>query len=347
MGLILMGVAGLEARHPYVIFTTWIPGDAVVLTKPEIIGAGNKYAYVQFTFRYVVGGTSYKKNAGIPTAQVAVNNRAIQPGTHHRIRYDPALPSSVEYEPGLRLFALPLVLFGMGSCFFLGGVLSDYAARGKPRNVSSVFNLNAPPRGAWFIPLPGGFTAGAVTRKSVGALMSAAFALTLFGMALATYPQGVTIFIVFGAMCLFLTVYLAAGRIRLMLDRDRLTIFTGIGRIGFGTTYQWSSFRSLREEGTERNETLRIVLEGTQRAEFGENLSDERREFLVNVLRARLPAQGTEAAPATLATFELAGESIKRTCSNCGGLLPAGAHFCTVCGKQADAVPVPLDTGSL
>jgi hypothetical protein len=58
-----------------------------------------------------------------------------------------------------------------------------------------------------------------------------------------------------------------------------------------------------------------------------------------------LPAQQTKAVAATPETPELAGKSMQRTCTICGGLLPVSARFCPVCGKPADAVPVPLKPG--
>jgi uncharacterized membrane protein YiaA len=343
VGLVLLGGAGWTARRQYLVLTSWVPADAVVLTKPETVLSGTGRGAtlkVQITFGYVVSATKYTGTAKIDPAQAERDSRAIQAGTHHSIRYDPANPSSAEYEPGLRLFEFPLLLGGAGSILLLVTILSGSATRGKPGSAVSAFDLNVPPRGAWFARLPGGFTASAVIRDP-NAYVCAAVSLLFVGLAVAEYPSRASFFyLLFVLLSLYGAVRLGLGCVRLTLDMDRLTIFTGAGMIGSGMTYQWSSFRSVREQ------SLQIVLEGTGRAEFGRNLSAERREFLVNVLRAMLPAQQTKAVAATPETSESAGKSIERTCTICGGLVPASARFCAVCGIQADTIPAPLKPGS-
>jgi hypothetical protein len=246
-----------------------------------------------------------------------------------------------------RLFAVPLILGSLGIFLLLSGVLRQGAIRRKPQSVSSAFDLNFPPPGAWFSRSPGGFTAGAVIRNPQ-AYVLAFIALVFLVGAIALYPNRASFLVLlFGLLVLYGTLRSAVGRVRLTVDLDRLTIFTGIGRIGSSMTHEWSSFQTVREEETEENASLRIVLEGTKRAQFGQGLSNERRTFLVNVLRTMLPPHRTKTVAATTEVPASPGKSMQRTCPNCGALLPADTVLCAVCGKRVQVIPARSNQANL
>ena len=81
-----------------------------------------------------------------------------------------------------------------------------------------------------------------------------------------------------------------AGEVAITQDGDRLSIFTGVGWVGWTRNYAWPDFSSAREgfEPNTNNRTRTIVLEGKRRTTFGSMLSEERRYFLLAALQAML-----------------------------------------------------------
>ena len=86
-----------------------------------------------------------------------------------------------------------------------------------------------------------------------------------------------------------------AGRVTVTRNSDRLSIFTGVGWFGWTRSYAWSDFRSVREDFTPsvRKWDLQgrlVVMEGARRVTFGPMWSEDRRYFVLNVIRMMLNA---------------------------------------------------------
>jgi len=85
-----------------------------------------------------------------------------------------------------------------------------------------------------------------------------------------------------------------AGRITVTRNGDRLSIFSGVGSIGWTWNYRWSEFSSVREDyvGAESADESQhgsvLALEGKRRVRFGSKLSGPRRRYVLEVLRAML-----------------------------------------------------------
>lgn len=80
------------------------------------------------------------------------------------------------------------------------------------------------------------------------------------------------------------------GNVELSQRADSLTVFTGVGQLGWTRNYLWSDFRSAREDSRGNGfnwnrQGVVLVLEGKRRAAFGTMLSEERRYFVLSVLR--------------------------------------------------------------
>lgn len=170
--------------------------------------------------------------------------------------------------------------------------LANNSASGGP-------DLTAPPAGAWFEQLPDGFRTGGTTRSwmalflipftcvwaggSLGCIFGRQFASgefdpmsSLFGL---PFLLG-SIFLI--GMCA-MTV---AGKVEIAQRGDRLSIFVGVGWLGWTRNYSWSDFSAVREDrslsGFNWNGLGRmILLEGKRRAAFGSTLSEERRYFVL------------------------------------------------------------------
>ncbi len=76
------------------------------------------------------------------------------------------------------------------------------------------------------------------------------------------------------------------GRLRITLHGDRLTVFTGMGGVGWKSTHHWSGFRMVYEERSCSNTFL--TLKGEHNVYFGSLLSEPRRHFVLQALRAML-----------------------------------------------------------
>lgn len=165
-------------------------------------------------------------------------------------------------------------------------------------------DFNNPPRGVWFEQTFEGFVIGATTRSALGCflvpfmcvwsggslggiygtqIMNGKFDLfqSLFGI---PFLIGT---IIFGSLALMSVI----GRVVLTVDRDSGSIFTGVGRIGYTKRFEWKDVTHVYEEskrGSKGSVTKQIVLEGKERITFGSMLSDERRYFMLQVLKKML-----------------------------------------------------------
>jgi len=182
-------------------------------------------------------------------------------------------------------------------------------------------NLSMPPRGAWFEQYPGGFRVGATTR-SWGALFLVPFTCVWAGGSLGgiygtqflhhRFNLGTSLFgipFLLGS-CMLITMCLitVAGKIELTLRDDQLSIFTGVGLIGWTRRYLWSDFSLVREQmgGSNFNSNRRgpsLALEGKRKASFGGSWNDERRYFVLNVLRSMLGGTPSLASTFTAPVF--------------------------------------------
>jgi hypothetical protein len=176
--------------------------------------------------------------------------------------------------------------------------LSDLLAAGLPDN----FDVNSPPKGAWFFSEFDKIIIGATTRSPValfivpfmiiwtsGAiggiygtqLVSGKFSLlqTIFGI---PFVIGA---IVFGSFAI-MTV---AGKVEITLIHDMGKIFIGVGNIGWTRKFDWREVRIIREEKNLFNypgsSSGGIILEGKTRIKFGSNLSEKRRYFIISALK--------------------------------------------------------------
>jgi len=185
-----------------------------------------------------------------------------------------------------------------GKSFRFSEIVSELAVSGP--------DLNAPPAGAWYQPLPDGFTVGASTRTWQAAFLIpftcvwSGFSMSgIYGSQIAKghFDLGSSLFgipfLIGTCVLISLCALYSAGRVAVTLSSGRLSIFTGVGLIGWTRSYSWSEFRTVREDLTSGafNTNRRgksIYLEGSRRVGFGSLLSDERRYFVASALRANL-----------------------------------------------------------
>ena len=169
-----------------------------------------------------------------------------------------------------------------------------------------VVDLNNPPAGAWFEQLADGFRVGASTR-SWTALFLVPFTCVWAGGSLGGIYGGQLVsgkfqlsISLFGIPFLIGSIFLisacammVAGKVEVIRRGDRLSVFSGVGFLGWTRNYSWSDFSAVREDngrgGLNRNrQSVSIVLEGKQRAAFGSGLNEQRRFFVMNALRQAL-----------------------------------------------------------
>ena len=173
---------------------------------------------------------------------------------------------------------------------------------------STSIDLHSPPSGAWYTPLADGFTAGATTRTWMALflvpftcvwaggsltgiygtqILSGKYSLSssLFGV---PFLLGSIALISWCAMCV-------AGQVTITRHSDQLTIFTGVGTIGWTRTCALSDFSTVREGFSgfggwnwNRQQGPSIRLEGKRAVAFGSILSVDRRYFLLKVLQTAL-----------------------------------------------------------
>lgn len=171
---------------------------------------------------------------------------------------------------------------------------------------ASSIDLHSPPSGAWYTPAADGFAAGATTRSWM-ALFIVPFTCVWAGLSMygiygtqivkGEFSLSSSLFgIPFLLGSLFLVSWCAmnvAGKVTISRHADQLTIFTGVGPIGWTRTCMLSDFSTAREGyGSNWNTWNRqgpaIRLEGKRAIAFGSILSTDRRYFLLTVVRSAL-----------------------------------------------------------
>ena len=166
--------------------------------------------------------------------------------------------------------------------------------------------LRQPPKGAWMTPSMNGVAIGASTRSPIafflvpfmlvwsgGALggiygtqiMKGEFnlVLSLFGL---PFLAGSVLFWAITLMAL-------AGKVEVTLRGKLGTVFVGVGSLGWKRPFRLEEVQSISEELTEtrshkrgRSTSRAILLDGPKPLRFGSGLSAERRQFIIQALRA-------------------------------------------------------------
>lgn len=170
-------------------------------------------------------------------------------------------------------------------------------------NPAASIDLSSPPPGAWYTPTADGFSAGATTRSWM-ALFIVPFTCVWAGGSMfgiygtqiikGHFSLGSSLFgipFLLGSMVLVSWCLMSvAGQVILTCHSDQLTIFTGLGPIGWTRTCALSDFNTVREgyanwNGWSNRQGPAIRLEGKRVVYFGSILSTNRRYFLLKVLQ--------------------------------------------------------------
>lgn len=175
-------------------------------------------------------------------------------------------------------------------------------------------DLHSPPSGAWYTPTTDGFTAGATTRTWM-ALFLIPFTCVWSGMSMSGIYGSQIVKgefnlsgSLFGIPFLLGTIFLiswcamtVAGQVVVTRRSDQLTIFTGVGSLGWTRTCSLSDFSTVREGyaggvlSWNNRQGPAIRLEGKRALAFGSILSADRRYFLLQVVQTALRDAGRPA----------------------------------------------------
>ena len=126
VGLVMLTVGVLTARHQLSILRTWPEVDATV-TRSEVghySGKNGAMYQAHVEFRYRVEGRVYvaPADSDVSTSSYIEMARTVDrygPGSQHRIRYNPAEPRDIRYTAGFNFgfFFLPLIFGFLGIIF--------------------------------------------------------------------------------------------------------------------------------------------------------------------------------------------------------------------------------------
>ncbi len=163
--------------------------------------------------------------------------------------------------------------------------------------------LRDPPKGAWYRKERNSVVVGASTRSPI-AFFLVPFMLvwsggSMFGLYGTQFLKGefdlfMSLFgipFLLGSIVLLSASLMAVfGRIIVTIGRES-SVFIGMGPIGWNRSFDWMGVKTVREELTRwqnnngnQQQTV-IVLDGEKCLKFGSGLNEERRRFILNVLK--------------------------------------------------------------
>ena len=163
------------------------------------------------------------------------------------------------------------------------------------------FDINQPPRGAWYKNNMQEIKLGATLRNPI-AFFLVPFMLIWSGGSLGgiygtqiAKQQFNLIQSLFGIPFLLgtlffgsITLLLVFGKTELTLDREGGRIFTGIGILGKSKYFSWNDVSRIRENrvtNSSRKSQAQIMIEAKQPIKFGLGLSSERHHYLFHALK--------------------------------------------------------------
>lgn len=170
--------------------------------------------------------------------------------------------------------------------------------------VDSQVDLNRAPPGAQFSRTARGFEVSASTRSPM-ALFLVPFMCVwsggslggIYGTQLASgeFKLGPSLFgipfvlgtLMFGSIA----VMAVCGQVRVRVDGDLGSVFTGVGSLGWTRHFNWREMTSVSTADASSGRgrvTERITLQGQRRIDFAGNLNAERRHFMLAALRRML-----------------------------------------------------------
>lgn len=161
--------------------------------------------------------------------------------------------------------------------------------------------LKNPPPGAWFRRMPDHVIAGASTRSPVAIFLVPFMCVWLSGAIGGIYGSQLVSgnfnlqsslfgipFLIFGTAFLSIALMSVCGKVEVKIGKESF-VFIGIGKLGWKRYFTWQSMTVIREDTsnfyTGNGSGLNITLEGKERVKFGGSLSENRRYFLLNVLK--------------------------------------------------------------
>lgn len=170
---------------------------------------------------------------------------------------------------------------------------------------AAAVDLDHPPKGAWFERTFDGFTVGATTRHPAAffivpfmCVWSGGSLGGIYGSQIATGNYSVILslfgipFLLFSILFWAIALMTVCGRVVLKVEGTAGGILTGVGSIGRKKLFNWLDVSGVREQQARADspghQGAKIVLEGKERVEFGKMLRQERRYFIVQVLRKML-----------------------------------------------------------
>ena len=172
------------------------------------------------------------------------------------------------------------------------------------------FDINDPPRGAWFEDSDGSWRIGATTRHPIAFFLVpfmcvwSGFSLGgIYGSQIAKgkFDLGTSLFgipfvlgtLLFGSIA----VMSVCGKLTVTINRnDDGRVFSGVGPFGWTRRFNWALITAVEEEPVGHQHPgsngLAISLIGQSRLKFGSMLSEPRRYYVMQVLRKLLASRG-------------------------------------------------------
>jgi hypothetical protein len=160
--------------------------------------------------------------------------------------------------------------------------------------------INNPPKGTWKIENNDNIIIGAST-KSIFAFFIVPFVTIWIGILLTGFVYNMIVkdfsifliiilipFFAVGIIFGFLALKTVAGKIEICIGKNSY-VFNGIGQIGFKQKFDWSSVVNIYEDGPNssfgRNYYKFIYIEGKNRIKFGGELKEDRKYYILNILK--------------------------------------------------------------
>jgi hypothetical protein len=170
---------------------------------------------------------------------------------------------------------------------------------------AGAFELEDPPKGAWFGRTADGFIIGARTRSKAGCFLIP-FAIIwsggslggIYGTQIASGEFNILLCLfgipfLLGSILLWSMALMTIWGITVVKVEGTLgRVFSGIGSLGRTKNFDWSGVSTVREEeyssGNNGSRSKRIVLEGNRRIGLGSMLNDNRRYYMLKALKKML-----------------------------------------------------------